>query len=205
MADSFEAARVLPLERVHNFRDYGGYPISGGARVRAKYLWRSGQHFDATESDLESIHALRLATVIDLRSDSERRMAPCRRHPEFAAQVLSASGEGHVRPPHVAAARIVSTVAEAHEAMQRTYRRLPFGAGLLDGLRLYFRALTADAGASLVHCFAGKDRTGIAAAMLHHVLGVHEDDILEDYLLTNTAGDVEARIADGAATIRHPV
>jgi len=48
---------------------------------------------------------------------------------------------------------------------------------------------------------AGKDRTGFAVAMLHEALGVHRDDILEDYLLTNTAGDVEARIASGAATI----
>ncbi|MFC3214720.1 tyrosine-protein phosphatase [Novosphingobium panipatense] len=49
---------------------------------------------------------------------------------------------------------------------------------------------------------AGKDRTGIAVALLHAAIGVHPDDILADYLLTNTAGDVEARIASGAATVR---
>jgi protein tyrosine/serine phosphatase len=48
---------------------------------------------------------------------------------------------------------------------------------------------------------AGKDRTGIAVAALHLATGVHRNDILEDYLLTNTAGDVEARIAAGMATI----
>jgi protein tyrosine/serine phosphatase len=48
---------------------------------------------------------------------------------------------------------------------------------------------------------AGKDRTGIAVAAVHLAAGVHRDDIIEDYLLTNTAGDVEARIAAGMATI----
>jgi protein tyrosine/serine phosphatase len=49
---------------------------------------------------------------------------------------------------------------------------------------------------------AGKDRTGIAVAMIQLAAGVHRDDVVADYLLTNTAGDVEARIAAGADTIR---
>ena len=56
-------------------------------------------------------------------------------------------------------------------------------------------------GASLVNCMAGKDRTGITVAALHLAVGVHRDDIIEDYLLTNSAGDVEARIASGIETI----
>jgi protein tyrosine/serine phosphatase len=49
---------------------------------------------------------------------------------------------------------------------------------------------------------AGKDRTGIAVAMIQLAAGVHRDDVVADYLLTNTAGDVEARIAAGAGSIR---
>src|SRR5512139_3107748 len=85
--------RILPLEGVHNFRDYGAYPTSGGGRVRCGLLWRSGQHGDATEADLAAIDALRLATVVDLRGISERDAKPCRRGPEFAAEVLHHEGE----------------------------------------------------------------------------------------------------------------
>lgn len=66
----------------------------------------------------------------------------------------------------------------------------------------YLARLADGAGPSLVNCMAGKDRTGIAVAMLHLAAGVHRDDVMEDYLLTNTAGDAEARIAAGAETIR---
>ena len=66
----------------------------------------------------------------------------------------------------------------------------------------YLSRLAEGHGPSLVNCMAGKDRTGIAVAMLHLAVGVHRDDVVEDYLLTNTAGDPEARIAAGAETIR---
>lgn len=72
-------------------------------------------------------------------------------------------------------------------------------------MRLYLAGLARDDGASLINCMAGKDRTGMAVAMLHMALGVHRDDIMADYLLTNSAGDVAARIAAGGAAIRSTV
>jgi protein tyrosine/serine phosphatase len=54
-------------------------------------------------------------------------------------------------------------------------------------LRRHFAALAQNRGASLIHCFAGKDRTGLSVALTHHVLGVHRDDAMADYLLTNAA------------------
>ncbi|MFM7404171.1 MAG: tyrosine-protein phosphatase, partial [Erythrobacter sp.] len=51
----------------------------------------------------------------------------------------------------------------------------------------YFKVLDENPGSSLVHCFAGKDRTGMAASLLLHVLGVHHDDIVAEFLLTNDA------------------
>jgi protein tyrosine/serine phosphatase len=52
-------------------------------------------------------------------------------------------------------------------------------------LQRYFAALGARDGAHLIHCFAGKDRTGVSVALTHHLLGVHPDDAMQDYLLTN--------------------
>jgi protein tyrosine/serine phosphatase len=69
-------------------------------------------------------------------------------------------------------------------------------------LRTYFSALQRGAQPSLVHCVAGKDRTGFAVALAQHVLGVARDAIVADYLLTNVAGNIERRIEQGAETIR---
>ena len=85
--------RVLPLEGVHNFRDYGGYPLAGGGRIKRGVLWRSGQHVDATEADLAALDRLELAHVIDFRGASERSHSPCRRPDGFAAQVHFYDGE----------------------------------------------------------------------------------------------------------------
>lgn len=194
--------RVLPLEGIHNFRDYGGYPVAGGGRLKRGILWRSGQHVDATGPDLEALDRLALAHVIDLRGESERRNAPCRRAPGFAAEVHCYDGETANLAPHLEAAGGALDVEEAHRAMEQVYRNLPGRAPVLWVMRRYFAVLAKGEGASLVHCLAGKDRTGMSVALLHHALGVHWDDAMEDFLLTNTAGNIEARIAAGSAALR---
>lgn len=196
--------RVIALHGIHNFRDYGGYAARNGAKLKPGLLWRSGQHVDATPADLERVAALGLTTVIDLRGNSERASYPCLRHREFAAEVLFADGEtaGGGHAPHVEAAREVKTEAEAHAAMVRLYGSMPFRPNLIAIFRLYFEALAERDGASLLHCLAGKDRTGLAAGLLHRLLGVHPDDLMADYVLTNRAGNIERRIAAGARTVR---
>lgn len=196
--------RVLNLTGIHNFRDYGGYPVAGGGRVRAGVLYRSGQHRDATAADLAAVDALSLGTVIDLRGDSERRHYPCARGPEFAAAVLFAEGEtaGAGGAAHAVAAREIASVDDAHAAMIDLYRFMPHRPNLQLVFRHYFQALADRDGAHLIYCFAGKDRTGLAVALLHLLLGVRRDDAMADYLLTNTAGNSAARIAAGTESIR---
>lgn len=194
--------RVLPLEGIHNFRDYGGYAGADGARLRNGVLWRSAQHGDATEADLAAIKALGLGTVIDLRGPSEREAKPCRRYPGFAAEVLFHDDETAGLALHVDAAKDAISAADARKAMQDLYAGIAWRPNLVPMLKRYFEVLQGRDSASLVHCVAGKDRTGFAVAMLHHALGVHGDDIMADYLLTNVAGRVEARIAAGASQIR---
>lgn len=77
------ADRVLPLSGIHNFRDYGGYAVEDGGRLRQGLLWRSAHHEQATDADLGAVDALGLETVIDLRGDDEREMHPCRRSDNF--------------------------------------------------------------------------------------------------------------------------
>ena len=194
--------RVIPLEGVHNFRDYGGYAVAGGGRMKRGTLFRSGQHVDASDADLARIAELGLRHVIDFRGASERETYPCRRGDGFCAQVIAFEGETANLAPHVEAAAGVLTRDGAHRAMERIYRNLPNRAPVLWVMKRYFATLAEGGGASLVHCLAGKDRTGMAVALLHHALGVHPDDAMEDFLLTNTAGTIEARIAAGGETIR---
>lgn len=201
--DKAGEGRVQPLDGVHNFRDYGGYRAAAGM-LRRGFLFRSGQHAGASSTDLDRIHALDLHTVIDLRGDAERASAPCVRHPEFGAEVLFAPGEtaGIELAPHEEAGVGIATAVEAHAAMTRLYENMPFRPVLVRSLQLYMAALAHGEGASLVHCLAGKDRTGLAVALVHDLLGVHPDDIMADYLLTNTAGNQRARIESAAAGIR---
>lgn len=196
--------RVLPLEGVHNFRDCGGYAVSGGGRLRRGLLWRSGQHHGASDSDLEIIARLELASVFDLRTTKERQSHPCRRPEGFAAQVFFSEDPVRAHAPHIAAAQTARqrTPASTRESLVRNYGSICFRPELQAMVRGYIARVTQGAGPSLVNCMAGKDRTGIAVAMLHLAAGVHRADVMEDYLLTNTAGDVEARIASGAETIR---
>ncbi|MBW8753122.1 MAG: tyrosine-protein phosphatase [Sphingomonadales bacterium] len=179
--------RILALEGVNNFRDYGDYAVTGGGRVKRGVLWRSGQHVAASDADLDVIAGLGLAVVTDLRGDSERALNPCRRHASFAAQVLTCDGETAALASHIDAAAGVVSEADARGAMCRLYAEMPYRPNLVAVLRRHFAALAEGEGTSLIHCFAGKDRTGMSVALTHHVLGVHRDDAMSDYLLTNTA------------------
>ena len=197
--------RILALEGVRNFRDYGGYAGAEGATVKRGVLWRSGHHCEATPADLERIAALGLVTIVDLRGDSERALYPCLRHEAFAGEVLFHPGETaglSGAAAHEAAGQGVRTGAEARAAMVRLNEGMPWRPVLVESLKLYFAALAAGRGPNLLHCVAGKDRTGLAAYLAHHVLGVHPDEAMADYLLTNEATDIAARIALGVEGLR---
>lgn len=194
-----ETSPFLHTEAIHNLRDYGGYSVSGGGRVKRGLLYRSGHHADASEQDLATVLRLELRTVVDLRGNSERARHTCRRPQGFSAQVLFFEGETAGLAPHLEAAEGSVDAQSAHRAMVELYAALPDRAGLNRVLTDYFDALASGEGASLVHCAAGKDRTGIAVDLLHHVLGVHPDDAMHDYLLTNQSPRNEERIAHGMA------
>lgn len=190
-SDSLAAPRIGPFfvtEGIHNLRDYGGYAVPGGGRVRTGLLFRSGQHMEASDTDLALVDALGIRTVIDLRGTSERDGFPCRRSANFGAQVIAYEGETSNSPPHEGGGgQVVMTPQRARERMMAVYARMPVNPAMIWVFREYFNALDTNDGGSLVHCFAGKDRTGIAASLLLHVLGVHHDDIVSEFLLTNEA------------------
>ena len=182
------AEPFLTTQGIHNLRDYGGYAGAEGARVKKGLLYRSGQHRDASDDDLELFQSLDIRTIIDFRGNSERSNFPCRRHTDFSAQVIAFDGETASSPPHEGGAKTSDmTTQKAFERMIAVYTRMPVNAAMIDMFGRFFKALDERDGGSLIHCFAGKDRTGVGASLLLHVLGVHYDDIVHEFLLTNLA------------------
>jgi protein tyrosine/serine phosphatase len=190
--------RLPPFQAIDNFRDYGDY-AAGGGRVARGRLYRSAHQARATEADLARLADLNLAVVVDLRRPGERRDQPSRRPANWAGQVIESDHDDGGEVPHITFLKSADLTEDSGRAfMTDTYRRLPFEAAHVDLFSRYFRALADNDGPVLIHCAAGKDRTGLLAALTHSLLGVSRDDLIHDYLLTNAAVDLEGR-AEGIA------
>jgi len=88
-----------------------------------------------------------------------------------------------------------------HRASVEWYCTAPWNERLVDLYRRYFAALAKGRGPVLIHCAVGKDRTGLLAAFTHHLAGVHEDEVMADYLMTNALNHQESRIPAVTARI----
>ena len=177
----------LVTQGIHNFRDYGGWKTGDGGTVKTGLLWRSGQHVGASDADLAAVDALGIATVVDLRGISERMRNPCRRSARFSARVYFHDGETSSSPPHMDVDRSTTTEEFARQRMLAVYTRMPANAAMKTMFARYLRLLATRDGPSLVHCFAGKDRTGVAAMLVLHLLGVSREDQMAEFLRTNDA------------------
>lgn len=177
--------RHVPLQGVENFRDFGDY-AAGEGRLKRGVLFRAAHQAEATDADLETLAAMGIVTLVDLRRPNERERSPSRRWTGFSAQVID-NEMGATGPDpwleFISSAEL--TEASVHTYMDEYYRRLPFKERHIDLFRRYFLALAEAKGPALIHCAAGKDRTGVLAALTHHIAGVSDDDIVDDYLLTN--------------------
>jgi protein tyrosine/serine phosphatase len=152
-------------------------------------LFRSGHFPLATDKDLATLKAVGIRTIVDLRREGERAAYPCRRWPEFSARVVARDGGREAEEaPHLLALRALGRTAETPQVtMCRMYELLPFETMIVDLMRDFLSALAEADGPVLVHCAAGKDRTGLAVALVHHVSGVGIEDLFADYLKSNNA------------------
>ena len=196
--------RILEFQGVPNFRDYGGYATACGRGLQVQRLYRSGNHHRATDADLEALAGLGLAVIVDLRRTAERDREPSRRWPGFCATVIENDIADVGKPWEEELKGADPTVEFFRQTSRGWYQRNPFEPRLIDLYSRYFEALAGTDGAVLVHCAAGKDRTGLLVALTHHLAGVHRDDLIQDFLLTNqvVVQDRQAELV-GALITRH--
>lgn len=179
------ATRKHQFEGLHNFRDFGGYAAGAKHMVSGRFF-RSANHAMISDADLQRLAGMNIRAVIDLRRPDERERQPSRRWEGFKAQVVENhdAQEGEESWDSFMASWDM-TLESYRTYLLRYYARAPHVPRLIDLFRQYFDTLATGEGALVVHCAAGKDRTGLIVALTHELAGVHRDDIIADYLLTN--------------------
>lgn len=173
----------------YNLRDYGGYSCRHGGRVACGKLFRSAELGRCRADEAMLLENLGIKTMVDLRNASETGPDLPPAHPAFSGRRVWLDEVDGLVPHAMRRFAGMATRAEAREALAETYRAMISGHHFLRTFGMYIEALGAATESTLVHCFAGKDRTGLAVALFHTLLGVHRDDAIEDFLLTNAGGE----------------
>ncbi len=176
--------RRVPLEGVLNFRDLGGYPTRSGGRTRWRHLYRSGALYLMTSRDLVLFAQLGVQAVYDLRSDIERAEKP-----NPVASVALPLEENVPREEFSDGSWLVDANA-AETRLRDVYLAILTTAGPRFGQ--LFEAFARPGGLPAVfHCAAGKDRTGLATALLLSWLEVDREVVLDDYNMTGQFSTLE--------------
>lgn len=162
--------RRLSIPGTHNLRDIGGYPTPDGS-TRWQTLFRSDALHRLGEPGRDALRELGVTLVLDLREDWESTAAPD-----------ALDGVGHTAA-HVPIYDGTLDMALAGADLEELYRRMldHNGVGLTQAVR---RIATADPEPVLVHCTAGKDRTGLVIALILLTVGVAECDVVADYAMS---------------------
>lgn len=193
--------RHIDFEAIENFRDFGGYATACGRGMVSGRFFRSGDHSRATDADLMLLRDLGVATIVDLRHVEERRREPGRRWAGFSAQIVESDLTSD-KPDWTEALKAAPQTAEWwHQNTLAHYRENPFEPRHVDLFSRFLRVIADADGAVVIHCAAGKDRTGLGCALAHHVAGVTHDDIIADFLLTNDETRISRKIAQSAAFV----
>jgi protein-tyrosine phosphatase len=170
------------------FRDLGGIAAAGGV-IRHGRLFRSEALLNLTEQEKSAVAALGLRAICDLRSSLERDAHPCMDWLDPSARRMSFDLNAQLSggtAPALDRMRAEPGPALALQIMLSTYECLPTAAA--SALRTLFSALTAGETPLVIHCSAGKDRTGFVSAMLLAALGVSREGIYQDYMRTEING-----------------
>lgn len=191
------AERRIPLEGQPNFRDLGGYETKDGRVVKWGRIYRGGELAELTDADLTALDGLDIKLVCDLRSDGEVEIGPDRL-PAGAESVHIPIVDDSQDPVAIRAAVLagdVSMLGAPGELL--TEGNAKFVTDFSDQFAtLMERVMDPASQPTNLHCTAGKDRAGLGAALVLLTLGVPEQTVMEDFLLSN-----EYRAEENAHTL----
>ena len=175
------------VDGVLNFREVAGLATSDGRRLRSGLLYRSGSYAGITKTGVGQLAALGITQVVDLRNLRERAAFGFDRIE--AAGVLVAGIRHSLELGELAAIlrAEAATAADVVRIMEDTYRKLPGYFAEIYGE--VFRTCLTHIGPVAVNCSVGKDRTGVAIALLLSALGIPREAIIAEYALTNAQAD----------------
>ena len=200
--------RVFSLTGGCNFRDIGGYRTQAGRYVRWGQVFRAGVLTYVTAEDHQCLAPIGIRAICDLRRAEERAKEPTA-WPDRSARSLHWDDASDTQTLRQYAAERPATAEGMFDAMLALYRGLPNRmSGRIRGL---INSIVAGHVPLIVHCAAGKDRTGVAIAVLLAALDVPREVIVEDYVLTNEVGNFEVFIRGrehaelGLADEKHPL
>jgi protein-tyrosine phosphatase len=195
--------KIMRLQEYPNFRDLGGISAGPAGRLRHGMVYRSEAILDPAVQDAALLEARAIRLIFDLRSSGECGRAPNQFWHEQGAECINLDLMAALRasnnPWEVMRGDL--TVRGAEAAMVTLYGGLP-RAALTHAATLLGR-IADDGLPVLVHCTAGKDRTGFMIAMLLEALGVEREAIIEDYLLSAHRKTAAAREATRAMVAVH--
>ncbi len=172
------AERHYAFEGCFNFRDIGGYPNQEGKRVKRGLYFRAGRQDRMTDEDLSQLSGLQIATQIDLRRPDE-----VQEQGKGPLETMGADYFNIAVIPEGGTDKLSRLVGDTGISGKRYLGYLEFGPS--PWLKMFEIFANSGSLPVVVHCTAGKDRTGVSTAFLLSVLGVSRDWIEADYLLTN--------------------
>ena len=187
--------RHYPFEGCFNFRDIGGYLTQDGKRVKKGLYFRAGRQDRMSDEDLSQLSDLKISTQIDLRRPDEVL--------EQGKGPLESMGANYINIaviPEGGSDQLSRLVGDTAISGRRYLGYLEFGP--TSWLRLFGILSDEDNLPVVLHCTAGKDRTGVSTAFLLSVLGVSRDIIEADYLLTNFDTERQADFIE--STVGYP-
>lgn len=185
-------SRRLEIEGSHNLRDLGGIESAGGRRIRSGLIFRSGSLERLTPAGVTDLLALGIGMIFDLRSAPERNHSPTHWLANHDVGRWQLDGNDTLGDPKPLLAQSLISAEKTRSMMRNVYQTLP--AHHRESYAALFRALARSEHPILFHCSAGKDRTGVAAALLLALLGVGRAEIDADYLETNAAVDATTQM-----------
>ena len=159
------------FENTHNIRDLGGYATLAGGETRWGVFLRSDEPVTLSLGEVARLRRHSITTVVDLRSVQEQEHRPC----------FLAGQEGFVY--HHCPLNFVGKLPEQSHDMAAFYMAMLGDSATVCRI---IKAFAKASGGVLFHCAAGKDRTGIMAALLLALAGVPQNDIVADYQITHT-------------------